>query len=433
MNLFPLPNPEPVSPADSQAAKHHFAGLEMVRALAALGVVLLHSGVPYLVHPMPGLVWPVRDTASPTVDFGFWSIELFIMPLFLMIAGFLAWQTLDRRGPEALLRSRARRLLVPLGFAMVFILPLDLYAWLLGWVAEGVIAPVKLRSLKLSGAIDRDLWGLSHLWFLQYLFLYVAALSGFAWLRGRSPLIQRIRFSPAAVAIGVLVIGTATLYFRPEVVWGFQHAFLPVPSKLLYSGLFFVCGVALAAHGSLRFDLQSNLGRLSITTILMMIAAVTLGQWYLRDGDGRTASFTLALMTCGAALMSTITILLIAIRSKPTISPTIRYLAAASFWVYIVHHPILGLVHLDAKLLFPELNPILKTLATFAVTSGVSLLTYEGLVRRTALNGWLGFRPNVAPIARAVDESTAADDSDHAQAAPDRRVAEPMPAPRKAA
>jgi glucan biosynthesis protein C len=393
MNLLPPPNAGPLQTAECPAAKNHFAGLETVRASAALIVVLLHSGVPYLVHPMPGLIWPVRDTASSLIDFGFWSIELFIMPLFLMIAGFLAWRTLHRRGPQALIRSRARRLLLPLAFGMVFILPLDLYAWVLGWVAEGVVAPVKLRSLKFSGEIGRDLWGLSHLWFLQYLFMYVAVLAIFDSLRSRSEILRRVHFSPALVTALVLVIGSATLFVRPEVVWGFQHAFLPVPSKWIYSGLFFSFGVALAAHNSLRFDLQANVGRLAMPTILLTVAAVTLGRWYLRDGEGQLASFTLAILTCGGALLISVTILGIAIKRTQRVSPLISYLAAASFWIYIVHHPILGLVHLDLKWMFPDVSPVVKTFATFTITSGVSLLTYEGLVRRTALNRWLGFPP----------------------------------------
>ena len=101
----------PLRTVNSPAAKTNFAGFDVVRALAAFGVVLLHSCVPYLQHPMPGLAWPVRDRANVIVDFGFWWIELFIMPLFLVIAGFLAWRTLQRRGTAALVKSRAKRLL----------------------------------------------------------------------------------------------------------------------------------------------------------------------------------------------------------------------------------------------------------------------------------------------------------------------------------
>ncbi|MGB1817903.1 MAG: acyltransferase family protein, partial [Rubripirellula sp.] len=164
----------PASTSPAPEEKNNFAGLDALRCFAALGVVLLHSCVPYLRYPMPGLTWSVMDTPNTAIDFLFWSIELFIMPLFLVLAGFFAWQTLRRRGPSTLIRSRARRLLIPLLFGALVILPLDLYCWVGSWVVEGIVSPVKLKSLKIDHPIGQNLWGLSHLWFLQYLFLYIA-------------------------------------------------------------------------------------------------------------------------------------------------------------------------------------------------------------------------------------------------------------------
>ena len=106
MDVLPLQN-------GSQPAKK-FAGLDGLRAFSALGVVLLHACVPYARHPMPGLAWPVHDGSSGIVDLVLWSIELFIMPVFLVIAGFFAYRGLQRHGETTLVRQRARRLLIPL-------------------------------------------------------------------------------------------------------------------------------------------------------------------------------------------------------------------------------------------------------------------------------------------------------------------------------
>ena len=72
---------------------------------------------------------------------------------------FLRGKRLSRRGPTALLRSRANRLFKPLVFGMVVVLPMDLYAWILGWVAEGLVPMVKLKSLKIDRPLGEDLWG----------------------------------------------------------------------------------------------------------------------------------------------------------------------------------------------------------------------------------------------------------------------------------
>ncbi len=424
MNVLPLRTEDPLLP------KTNFAGLDALRASAALGVVLLHSCVPYLSHPMPGLAWPVRDTTSPIVDVGFWSIELFIMPLFLLLAGFLAWRTIQRRGPVTLVKSRARRLLAPLLFGIVVILPLDLYSWVLGWVAEGLVPPVKLRSLKFDGGVDRDLWGLSHLWFLQYLFLYVVMVALAASARTRFAVLRRVRPGPLAVTLFVLVTGSATLYLRPEVVWGFQHSFLPVPSKWVYSGLFFVFGAMLAAHDGQFLWLKTNVSRLIAPTIMLSTTAVVLGRWHLAQGDQQLADMTLAALTCSSALLVSITLLGIAVKRIDRVPRLVSYLAAGSFWVYIVHHPILGLVHLDLKWMLPGISPIAKTLVAFIVTSGVCLLTYEGFARRTALGRWLGFSMEFSSSGNETGDAISVGDPRSRESAAGQS---PLPAPRKAA
>ena len=372
-----------------------FPGFDGVRAFAALGVVLLHSCVPYLRHPMPGLVWPVRDSSSDIADCLFWAIELFIMPVFLVLAGFLAWQTLSRKSPAELVRSRAKRLLRPLAFGMLVILPLDLYVWILGWVVEGLVPIVKLKSLKIDGPLGDNLWGLSHLWFLQYLFLYVALLAGWSCARKRVAFLRQWRPNLSIVGASLVVIAVFTLTYRPQVVWGFQHAFHPVPSKWIYSCSFFLGGVLIACRDPQLNWLRQFPGRLIAPAIMFSIAAVMLGRWHLAGGESRTASVLLASVTVIAAWTMTLSAIGSAARIR-SVPQTIKYLAAASFWIYLVHHPLLGLVHLDLKLALPNsngflLSPIVRVGLAFAITTSVCLIGYESFVRRSRLGDWLGF------------------------------------------
>lgn len=363
-----------------------------MRAGAAFGVVLLHCCVPYMDPPVPGLAWSVRDTPSWLAGQCFWVIELFIMPLFLMLAGYFAWQTCHRCGIAVLVQSRARRLLVPLLFGMVVILPLDLYAWLLGWVTEGWIAPQKLRSLKFDGAVDRDLWGLSHLWFLQYLFLYVLALAGGLWMWQRSSLSRR-PLKPVPLVSALFLAAVFTLYVHPEVVWGFQHAFLPVLSKWIYSGIFFALGIVLAAYDGQLDLLKRHASRLVAPAVLLSLAALIMGSWHLRGGTNQLASMTLAATTCAAALTACLAIIGVSARyiRMRTLPQSVSYLAAASFWVYMFHHPLIGLVHVDLKWLLPTTYPIVKVALAFMLVSALSLVTYEYWVRQSALGRLLGF------------------------------------------
>lgn len=412
-------DPQTLDAPSREPARRPLRGLDAVRAAAVVAVVALHSGMPYLTHPMPGLAWSVRDAASPTVDFAFWSIELIVMPLFLIIAGFLAAETLTRRGPMGLVKNRGKRLLIPLVFGMVVVLPLDLYAWVLGWVTEGLVSPVKLKSLKFDGVIDRDLWGLGHLWFLQYLFQYIVVLAVATVTLDRYPRLRWSHVSPRSVAIAIIALAIAVLCVRPQVVWGFQHAFAPVPSKWLYHAAFFFAGVGVAVFDPTWTRTRTMATRWAGPAIAMGIATVLLGQWHLSQsnklagndlvgndlvgnklagndlaGDALQAAgfanLTLAAMTATAAMLIATFGIALAVGHVRRLPRSVEYLAAASFWIYLVHHPVLGLVHIDLKYLLPGVPAAVKAVASGLIALTVSLLTYEGFVRRTMLGRWLG-------------------------------------------
>ncbi len=232
-------------------------GPDLVRCIACILVVLLHAGVPYLVHPMPGLVWVVTDTPSQAVDAIFWTIEVFVMPLFLLLSGFYGWNALKKDSSSQFLKSRVKRLLRPLLFGVLVILPIDLYLWTFGLIVQGHFSLVKLRSLKIPSPWGDQIWGLSHLWYLLYVFLYAAVLwCGYRWLRrsrmSTRTIQQRITalfdwfLQPTHLALALFATGVVTLAIAPEVVYGFQHAFWPIPTKWIYSGTFFAGGAFIA-------------------------------------------------------------------------------------------------------------------------------------------------------------------------------------------
>ncbi len=380
---------------ETDSPKSLFAGLDSVRAFAAVAVVALHSCAPYLTHPMPGLSWPVRDSASPSVDFAFWSIELVVMPLFLVIAGFLAWQSLERAEPIAVVKNRAKRLLIPLLFGIIVVLPLDLYSWVLGWVTEGWVPPVKLRSLKFDGVIDCNLWGLSHLWFLHYLFGYIVILA-----IGKR-FIEKLRHSnPVSLIAAWSFVAAIVVFYRPSVVWGFQHAFAPVPSKFVYHGMFFAVGVAVAIVDPRMVRLKSLAPKWVIPCVMLALATVCLGQWHLGVAQATAdripdqinlAEATLAMATPVAAVALSLAIIGLAVARIRRLPVAVSYLAAASFWVYLVHHPLIGLVHIDLKWMSLGLSPGLKSIVACSIGLLLSMASYEVLVRRTAFGRLMGF------------------------------------------
>lgn len=403
MNVLPMTESMPANAAGAGNSQTNFVGLDALRVFAALAVVVLHALVPYLKHPMPGLVWSVTDSTSSTADGIFWSIELFVMPLFLLVAGFLTQQSwLRRRSGSGLIRSRARRLLRPLLFAMVVILPIDLYIWVIGWISEGLVSPIKLKSLKFDPSLSKHLWGLSHLWFLHYLFSYVLVFAGFRTIADRCarlpvirfqhPVLRRMNLGMSGWIFVFWLVAASVIFFRPEVIWGFQHAFAPVASKWIYNGCFFAMGAVLASFDpdALKLKAVPSVGSLAAVCVLLM--TVPLGVWSLKDASDvtRSSSMVLAIMTAASSLLVSVVLISECLRRFRRLPRWMNYLAAASFWIYLAHHPVLALVHIDLKWMLPSASPMFKaTLATLSAVT-VSLLTYECFVRRTRLGQWLG-------------------------------------------
>lgn len=399
-------------------------GLDTLRATATILVVMLHAGVPYTVAPMPGLTWPVRHAAvSSVVDLVFWGIEGTIMPLFYVLSGYGAAQSLAHR-PTDFLSTRWRRLGWPLIAAAVVILPIELYIWLIGWATDGQIPWQKLRSLKLN-EFHQDLWGLSHLWYLEYLLIYSGALwagkkfvvgrvqpglslrrvAGGRWKRRLPPAIDVMRSLghwPRAHAtlwsspVGVIIVATALLWLAPEVVVGFQHGFLPFPLKFLYSGLFFAIGVC-EFHRPTSFAPTTRSKVLA--AVCLMIGLMPLIHRQAAQPLSGCDRFVLAAGLACYAVLVTQVCLQTALTSRSAVAPVVVYLAKASFWIYLVHHPLAAIWQISLRSTgWPGLLQFaIVTIGTLAV----SIASYEWLVCRTWLGDFLDGRRSVAAPAAA--------------------------------
>lgn len=442
-HLLTFPATEPLAaagvqpaPATDEEKARHFErelGPDVVRAIAAFFVVYLHASIAYLEPAMPGLAWPIRDTPSRFIETTFWLIEIFIMPLFLIVAGFYAQRSWANGGGRGLIRSRVQRLLKPLAFAAVVLLPLEYYLWLTGWVIEGAISADRLWTWKVPRMARQHLMGTAHLWFMLYLFLYCVALSAMAGLfpgslgrrREAATLLPEDMQSGKAAwptgvgkltrlgnalrwdgchgrrvqSVGVLVAGIAILSIAPQVVFGFQHGFLPVPSKWLYSGTYFLGGAWIAAQDQSWRICGQHAGRFAIGGLICGIAAVLMGQWAIETADPVSLVFgiswlprmVLASLTVISAWSLSFGIIGFSNRVAPRLSEqrgvaeAIAYLAAAGFWVYLVHHPLVALLHLDMKLLLPGVSPEIKWGLTLVTALGLCLGSYHVCIRGSRL------------------------------------------------
>jgi glucans biosynthesis protein C len=385
--------------------EQRFHSLDAVRAGALLAGIVLHATMAFL----PGfaaLNWPISDpSTSETLGFTFFVIHIFRMALFFMMAGFFARLLRERLGTRGLIKNRLRRIGLPFLAAMVLVMPLTLIPIIWAAMQTGVKGgpPVGTLPPVIGPAVP-----LGHLWFL-YLLLLLLAL----WLPLRS-LVARLDVTGARrAALGRAVAGLVASRFAPLLLaapvcallastpWWFVWQGIPVPSvglvpnlpALLTFGCAFVLGWCLhrepSTLGSMAADWPLYLGAAVLATVACMLIAGEALHFGLRplpefERTAFAGAYALALWCWCFAIIGA------AVRFLDQPAPRWRYLADASYWMYLMHLPIVWML-LAWSLRWP-LHWAVKFPLVVLATMGLLLLTYHWLVRGTFLGAFLNGR-----------------------------------------
>ena len=377
--------------------------LDALRASMMLLGLVLHSAVSYITTPL-GAAWPYKDPNTSLVfDVLVFSIHLFRMPTFFVVAGFFAALLYERDGTAGFLGNRARRVLLPLVMFWGVMVPVCGYGFVFS--ARQVGGPMPWEYLTDQPLVRQPILG--HLWFLYYLLLFYLAALVVAPLAGRVPAAVRARVDQLFSATvtnwwGPLAAGIITaLTLIPMTAPGLdtEPALLPPLRVLAAYGVFFGFGWLLYRH----HDRLESLGRRH-TAALVAGAAVTAVYAVVALQPARFDDVRVWHLT-GVALAGLATWLLIFgmlglfVRRMSAPRPFVRYLSDASYWMYLTHlAPVAWLPGVFAHL---DLPAAIKFLLVFGTTTLVTLVTYHYIVRTTAIGELLNGRryPRAIPSA----------------------------------
>jgi len=380
----------------SLSAPSRFAEFDALRATAIGLVVTLHSALAYTHHDIPRLLWGVREP-SPGAGFDrfcWWAMAVSV-PLFFTISGFFASMAVAARGATRFWEGRVRRVVIPSFAAVPVILPLSFAAWAVGWLVTGRCTYREVQRLRFRDpAIESALYGPAHLWFVEYLIpiLWVYGLS----CRRSRPAVGASSWLARWWAPLALAIPATALMFVHRRWTGVDagldrhNALFPEPLRLLHFAAFFLVGSAIHRTPGLlaRFE------RRGFWTLAATVPVFAFRGWMLPLDWEPEARWTFSLLAAGAgALGSWLSVFgLIGtyhrVFGRP--HPVARYLAESSFWVYLVHLPIVGL--LQADLFGVPIAPGGKFALTLGVTVALGLSSYQLFVRGTALGRFLDGR-----------------------------------------
>ena len=115
--------------------------LDALRAIAMLLGIVLHALMPFI--GLPEFIFPIQDVSQmPALGMILTGIHGFRMPLFFLISGFFTTMLWRRRGLNALIHHRFKRIFLPLLLGLVTIIPLTNMVYSLPyWSQENASVP----------------------------------------------------------------------------------------------------------------------------------------------------------------------------------------------------------------------------------------------------------------------------------------------------
>ncbi len=377
------------STGDLASSRIHY--LDNLRAVAMLLGVYLHGALAYA-EPSRS-IWLASDpNGSRLIDASIWWIHLFRMSLFFLLSGYSAKLLVERRGLQKYLQNRAIRIVLP--FVLFYPLLMMAMTIVIVFAVAYVKQPQGLLQLIVFASQNPETagsspWSSMHLWFLYYLLMFslIGAVTGywtwlkFDWLFRRKWLLA---FAPLALVPGVM--GGGVPVAAPE-------SFIPTWWPFLFYGLFYWVGWQLFGREEFLDVLQPWIWPLVLLSVglfvpycrLLPILDVSLIQQGKYPLSG-TMYLVECLLTAYLSSILTIVSLLVGQRFLARSSALLKFCADSSYWVYLIHLPIV--IFLQTLLIPMGLMVWGKLLVVLFASWLFCLATYVVFVRYTPI-GWM--------------------------------------------
>lgn len=369
-----------------------YHALDAVRGGVLILGVFFHATLSFL----PGAqMWIVMDQSrSIELSILFFALHIFRMTVFFVLAGFFGRMLLERLGVGAFVMNRAKRIAMPL--VMFWPIVLTAFIAVLIWAAvqaNGGVAPEGPPPAPLTV----ETFPLLHLWFLYVLLIFYAVallLRSVVHLIDRSGALRerivdpamRLIAGPAAPVLLAIPVAVA-LYLKPTWMMWFgiptpDTGLVPNTAALVAYGVAFSFGWLLQRQPKIL----EGWGKWWLAYVGPALGATATAIILAGGAAPVTETVTPSLTTAAFAALYgfaswawTIAIIGFAVSHLAGHSPVRRYLADASYWIYIVHLPILITLQ---TLVAPYDAPwFVKYPLILAVAFAIMLASYQLFVR----------------------------------------------------
>lgn len=360
--------------AEQAPAPERRLDIDHVRNAVVLSLIVFHTA-----RLFDREAWHVKDAAAyAAADLIVAVLNVPSMPILFLLAGASSFFSLGRRSASDFLRERARRLLVPLVFGMLVIVPPQV---LVERMSPGMA--LRMSPIDYAGGLSEYLprmydccypaanlsW--HHLWFLAYLLFYALIAAPLFWWFASSTGRALVAAAGRAVTPGfrlflpILPLGSIEMFLRP--IFPSTHDLAHDWANHAHFGLLFVLGWWVAASANVEKALSRT------RWIALGVAAAALAIWLsMPSGPGSRAVRVVAEWCSMIAILGFARLLL----SRPL--PFLTAFSRIALPFYIVHQTVIVLMGW-ATAAWSD-----APLAKFAVVAALSFVLSLGLARMAA-------------------------------------------------
>lgn len=367
--------------------------LDNLRAVMMWLGIVLHVALNHLSQKSP---MPWRDPAQSTVaDLLMIFIHAFRMPVFFILAGFLAAMMVEKYGYKVMLRKRARRLALPFAVFWPFlfvcmVLLILVFGHLMATGTLGIdlkYAP-KPPEGSAGGPVTMHMWFIYYLMWFCMLAAAFGAISKFIPARISTAMAAAIRtlasrgWGALLLAIPLAIVGAQ---YKAGMVAG-NGSFIPNLSETIHNGLFFLVGwMIYGVRDTLLPVYRADWGTyLAAGVVPFVICLKLFGLYAASPATMEYLAPWIAFFYGVTSWLWSFALIGIFLRFLPHQNRVLRYISDSSYWVFLVH--MLGTMGFGTLLFNAPLGAVAKMGLNIVLTTVACLLTYHFLVRRT----WIG-------------------------------------------
>jgi len=283
------------------------------------------------------------------------------MPAFFVVAGFFAAYLVQSRGPARFVMNRAQRIALPL---IIFWIPLSMAN---SWASQ---------ATWLTGNFSFSIFPVDfgHLWFLYYLLVFYAVIWAFSGLWER--LLSRKVSPTLTIILLVAIMPLIPGVFDKEGTLATSSQIIPAPGLLLLYGLVFFSGVIAFYQKEIWLEFMRSRAFLLLAILLTSFFVFFIIQDWELPFTGWVYSTAVVAGTYGS--------IGVFLRGSKPQGRLMKFLAESSYWVYLVHLPLVFFfLVIFSQLQFGAFATILLTISS---TAFVGLIIYKLLVRHTPVS-----------------------------------------------